>query len=344
MSDMTETGTNEAGGRKISQWNLILIGLLILQSLVIGWTYYWESDGGTVEVGPLFGELTTDDVDSLTIAGIDDDEALQLTRVDDGWAVASRDDFPANGEKIDGVVEKLLAMDSNRLVTKTSASHKRLQVAEDTFASRVMVTADGDEQTLYVGSAPSAGATHIRLAGENETYLTGEIASWELGTQLSSWIDTSYLDVEQDNVTSFTLQNENGDFAFIREGDGWTLRGLLEGTIKASEVNSLLGRAANLRMAEPLGKTAQDAYGMDAPLATVVLNLDDGEGNAEEVVLTVGSKNAEGDNYVMKASTSDYYVNVSGFTGDGFVEKVQDDFLEEVEEVEEAVPSEGEGN
>jgi len=83
---------------------------------------------------------------------------------------------------------------------------------------------------------------------------------------------------------------------------------------------------------------------MDAPLATVVLNLDDGEGNAEEVVLTVGSKNAEGDNYVMKASTSDYYVNVSGFTGDGFVEKVQDDFLEEVEEVEEAVPSEGEGN
>jgi len=332
----TMTITNRAGRQPISLWNLILVGLLILQLLAIGLVYYWNSDGGTVEVGPLFGEVETDDVASLAITG-SDGEALQLARVDDGWAVGNRDDFPANGEKIDGIVDKLLAMDTNRLVTKTSASHKRLQVAADDFASQVTLNVAGEEQILYIGSAPSAGATHIRLDGTNETYLTSEIASWELGTQLSSWIDTSYMSLDQASVTSFTLQNENGDFAFVREGEsGWTLPGLLEGTVNGSEVDSLLGRVANLRMAEPLGKTALDGYGMDAPLATVTMNVEDAEGNAEEIVLTVGNRNEDGDNYVMKASTSDYYVNVAGFTGDGFVDKVQADFLEEIEAEEEA--------
>ncbi|MEM7534947.1 MAG: DUF4340 domain-containing protein [Chloroflexota bacterium] len=331
---------------KITPINVALVVLMLIQLGAIA-LLYWPSAEAT-ESSPLLGELSAEDINELVVTN-DSENSLRLVQTGSGWVLADRDNFPANPTKVEEIVDKLVAMETNRLVTQTDASHNRLQVAADSFAGKIDITIDGEKQTVYVGSAPSTGATHVRLDGESATYLTDGIAAWELNPQISSWIDTLYFETDRNTVTEFRLTNANGDFTFARENadSGWTQQGLLMGSLDDTEVNTLLGRVVNIRMREPLGKSAQPDYGMDAPLATVTLittntGSDGTEGASEAITIELGATDDEG-NYAMKSSGSEYYVSVAAFTGDALVEATQDGFLAEEEEpapTPEPVPTE----
>lgn len=338
----------------ISRTNTFLAALVILQ-LFLAAFMLWPRGGRVASGEPLLagfpasaaeGEIeAAPAVDGLSNLVLTDDTGafVTLERNGDEWVLGGTDGFPVNVENVSEVAEKLADINGDRLVTRTSSSHERLQVSPDDFVRKIDITTDEGVQTLYVGSSPASNATHVRLDGQDETYLAGDINSWELAATASNWIDTNYYQATANDVTEITLENENGTFTFTRpapaaEGSEdapereWSLFGLgLTEELNQSAITTLVSQSANLRMTTPLGKSAQPEYGIDSPQATVTLTFEPADGEKSTSTLTVGAQNDDLTDYVIKSSASDYYVQLSSVNAEQFINKSRTDFVTEIE-------------
>ena len=304
--------------------NQILAGILVFQ-IILSVFVFWPRSAATGTSEPLFPDLETGDIVALTLTDADDN-SIQVKKVGGDWVLPDADDYPAQVDKITPLLDKIVGLTTSRLVTRTDASHKRLQVSPDDFMRRIdFETADGTKRTLYLGSSPQYGATHFRVEGQSETYLTSELSVWEAKADAASWVDTTYLSVPQDDVTKMTLENANGTFTFMKDDEGtWTMGGLAaDETLDEAKATSLIGQAATVNMIQPLGKEEQAAYGMDEPNAMVTLETSD-----KTITLRVGAKEPDANRYTVISSESPYYVRVYEYSVKDFVEKTREDFLQ----------------
>jgi hypothetical protein len=311
----------------MSLFNLILLALLVVQAVIIA-VIYWPRGEAVTPGGSLLKGVTAADVTAIVIASNAGDE-LRLERGADGWTLAGTDGFPANGQKVDEVLGKLISINADRLVTRTEGSHSRLQVAEDQFDRRITLTTGAGDRVLYLGSSAGAGATHVRQGDAPETYLTGAIAGWELDTQPSGWVDTQYVKLTPEDISKLVLSNANGTFTFTRGEDGqWSTTDLAEGEqLGVASVDALANRVANIALTRPLGKNEQPEYGLAQPQATVVVTVRDDAGMETAHTLLLGAKDADNADYYFKSSDSPYYVTIASFTGDDLVNKQRSEFI-----------------
>jgi hypothetical protein len=309
----------------MSRLNQILSVILVVQIALVGLVFFWPQPAAEAGGGPLISDFSASDVTGLTVND-NEDNRITLAKNGSEWVLPEADDFPADSEKITPILEKIAGIDTNRLVTETEASHKRLQVASDDFNRRVELTmAGGAQHELYVGSSAGAGATHVRIDDQTNVYLTAELSAFDVNAQAASWIDTLYFTVPQTATVALTLENANGTFEFEKENDTWTLKDLAEGeTLNESNVTQLVNSASSVRMTEPIGKEEETSFGLDQPQAILTLTTAD-----ETYTLQVGAQDETDNSYVLKASNSPYYVRVAQFTGDSFVNKTRDDFLQQ---------------
>jgi hypothetical protein len=319
----------------MTRLNQVLIGVLIAQLIVAAVVLLPRTLSSQAEAGALLPDLDADQVVSLTITS-GEGEALTLAKEDGAWVLASAGAYPTVEGSVDALLEKVGAVQTNRLVTETPGSHKRLQVAGDEFQRLVEVeTGDGSTYRFYIGSSPSFGATHVRLEGENEVYLTSALSAQDAGTRATDWVETTYVDLPRDELTALTLQNEQGTFEFLKEGETWTMAGLAAGEIlNDNAVQTLLSRATNITLQRPLGIEEEASYGLGDPSAVVTL-----EAAGETHTLRVGTQDMEDRSYVLAWSGSPFYVRVSEFSVRDFVEKTRGDLLQQPTPEPEPTPS-----
>ena len=304
--------------------HLILAGILVIQ-IALSAVVFWPKAAASAGREPIFPDLEAGDIVALTITDADGN-AVALRQAGEDWVLPDADDYPAEANKITPFREKIVGLTTGRLVTRTDASHKRLQVHPNDFVRRIdFETADGTTRTLYLGSAPSYGTIHFRVDGQSEVYLASDITTYDTNATVSSWVNTTYLSIAQDDVTAMTLENGNGTFTFARGGEGtWMMDGLAaDETLNEAQVNAVLRRGAFVTMVEPLGKTEQPAYGMDVPSAVVTL-----ETAEKTVTLRVGARDSEDNSYVVISSESPYYARIAEFGARELVEFTRDDFLQ----------------
>ena len=303
----------------------ILSGFVVLQVALVA-VLFWPRGMAVTAPQPLIANLNAADIQRVAIND-DTGASIEFVRQGDDWVLPTADDFPANGERLTEIVGKLAAIQTSRLIAQTAASHKRLQVADDDFLRRINLTrSDGTVETLFVGSSPNAQGTHVRRSGEEETYLTGAVQSWEVGTLMSSWIDTAYVTLAQEDVNRVVVENGNGRLEFARVSESeWELAEMGEGNVfNQTAFTTILNRLTNLSMNAPLGKVAQAGYGLNAPQATVTILTND-----DTFTLTIGAKDEATDSYTAKWSASEYYVSVSSFSVEQLTTAIPTDFIQQ---------------
>jgi hypothetical protein len=301
----------------------ILVVVLAIQ-VILSVVVYWPNPSATAGGEPLFPDLKADDIVALTVVD-DQGNRIALQKTDDHWIVADTDGYPAAENKITPTLEKIAALNTGRLVTRTAASHQRLQVAADNFLRRIdFETTDGSSYTIYLGSAPHYAATHFRLDGQDETYWTSELAAYTTNATSDRWIDTIYFSLDEDNLVQVTLENAHGAYGFVRDEEGkWTLVGLAaEEELANRQINTVIETAARVNLVEPVGREEDASYGLDDPTAVVTM-----ETITQTVTLKVGAKNPS-NRYFVKVSESPYYVLVAEHIVEAFIENTRDDFLQ----------------
>ena len=113
------------------------------------------------------------------------------------------------------------------LVAETKASHARLKVASDDFERLIELdTAEGDRHRFYLGTSPRTGSGHVRAVGQDRVYLAPALSVAVAPVHAGFWVDSAYVKVNADQVTSFTLDNSQGMFYLEKDDEqGWVVAG-----------------------------------------------------------------------------------------------------------------------
>ncbi len=318
----------------MSKLNRILAAILLFQAALVVYVYWPKPQASAGEPKPLFADLEKGRITSLTLFSepvSKGGKSLELIKNGESWTIPSKDNYPADNDRVNGLLDKIASLNTKILVAKTKSSHRRLKVAEDEYNRMVeMRYVSGDEpKRLYLGSSPAYRKVHIRNGIQNEVYLTKDIAAWEVGAEVATWMNHKYLDLQADNVSAITIENSHGRLEFEKSGDGsWTLNSLKDDEkINQSSWKTLLGKALSIRMMEPLGRQEQKSYAMEKPSVSIVIKTSDGS----DITLKAGAKDEEKNSYVVKSSESPFYVRVSGYTIEDLISARKDNLLEVVD-------------
>lgn len=309
--------------------NLFLTGLLILQ-LLTGVVVFWPRHTAVGKEGAsLFPGVEAGHIAKLTIHD-NQGKSITLAQTAQGWVLPDAGDYPCQQDKVASLLAKIAGLKANRLVTQTTASHKRLKVAEGEYERLIeFVLDDGVLHRLYVGASLAYLTTHVRADSQKEVYLTSDLSATEAGVEATAWVDRNYLSVPQDQIVAITLENANGRLEFKKQGESWTLADLAaDETLKQGTVQSLANRVAIITLLQPLGKEKKAGYGMDQPAAVVTLQTHSDEAGDKSYTLWVGARDPADNSYIVKSSESEYYVKVGQYVVSDLVEKKRDSFLE----------------
>jgi hypothetical protein len=308
----------------MNRTNQILLGILVAQLLLVA-VIFWPRPAASSANQPLLPDFKAADISKLTLSD-GEGNRVALAKKGDTWVLPEADDYPADSSKITPLLEKIAKVKTNRLVTETEGSQARLKVAKDSFNSLIETEqTGGPAYQLYVGSSAGAAATHVRAGDQPQVFLTGELTSFDVPGQAASWIDPLYFTLPQTATIALTLENQNGVFEFVKEGETWTMKGLAaDEMFNENNFSTLLGQATGVRMAGPIGKTEEDWFALDKPQAKLTLTTQDGE----TYTLRVGGQDAADKSYVFNASNSPYYVRLAEFTAQAFTEKTRPDFIQ----------------
>ena len=140
--------------------NRILASILILQ-IILSVVVFWPRPVATGASEPLFPGLEADDIVALTIAD-GEGKSITLARLPSpevgrgaggegrgDWVLPDADDYPAQADKITPLLDKIVGLTTARLVTRTDASHKRLQVAPNDGSTWIRGVNSGIRANLW---------------------------------------------------------------------------------------------------------------------------------------------------------------------------------------------------
>ena len=169
-------------------WNKnTLIAALAIQVAIVAALIAVRS-GGTVEPEP-FLEFDAAAVDALSVSG--DQGEVALAKQDDAWQLP--DGLPADGAKVDDVIEKLADAAGGWPVATSASVHERFELTEESHQRRVKLSAGGDTVAdIYLGTSPGYRKTHARRADDDNIYAI-TFSNYEAGMKDADWLDKSLL-------------------------------------------------------------------------------------------------------------------------------------------------------
>lgn len=324
MSAVRPAGTAR-GGRRGNLW---LAALAVVQLGVLALVMLTVVRPPAPSSGPLLGKtVTVADIEAFTVTG-HDGTAVTVKRDGVNWVLPDQGGFPAQTSRVEGFLEQLTALQKSGLVATTKDAYKRLQVTPDDYQRQVALTLKGGKtETLFIGSEPSYGSTHVRVASDKGVYVTHTMHASDARTDAAGYVDTTALKLDPAHVTRVAVTNAQGDLVFTRSGSSWSLQGLPSGRrLDSGAVTSLVGSLSDVQLDEPLGKKVEPAYGFAKPLAVVTLTTVTPAPLTKTTTITVGAKDKDGF-YPIRISGSPYIVRVSSSSLGDVIAKKPADFL-----------------
>ena len=257
-----------------SHW--ILTALLVLQLLLILLLRSPFSDAATGSGGARDLLPTLENLNATKIALSGDEQSVELVRQDDQWRIDALGGFPADGDKVDKLLEDLEGLRVRVPVVTSDRYHDTLQIADDDNSGRVRVWGaeggDAPEIDLVLGSSPTYRVLHVRHADEDAVFETRGFSAADARPDSAAWIRTSIVEATPEELTALTLENESGRIELLRDATGWTLVGVPDGKqLDPTKVDSLLRTATGLRFASAVGPLDETAHGFGSPSMTLTL-------------------------------------------------------------------------
>lgn len=307
----------------MSKRNIALFFLLLLQVVIIGYVYRpgQETVKPTIK---FFEGIAPDQVTGLTIVE-EGSQSIRLNKEQQNWVISSKEDIPAEQDKMPTLIEKLTNLQSSRLVTKTKSSHDRLKVGKDFNKKIIMHIKNSDDKILYLGTAPSYKTLHVRADEDNRVYLVKDFSSWEMPVEASAWWKSRYVDIETENLEELSLTNSHGNFTLQKDSERkWQLIGAkAEDTINETTLLDFIDALNRISVTEYLGKEEKKEYGLNKPSAELEI-----KSPQESIRIVIGSEDKESGNYVVKSSASPFYVRVSKYSVAPVIDQKAEDFFE----------------
>ncbi|MCF7992990.1 MAG: DUF4340 domain-containing protein [Thiohalocapsa sp.] len=308
-----------------------LLGVQLLLAAVAG-------SGGGMEPAAVDAPLLAfepEDITALEITDAEGAETVLLSRAGDGWVLSALGDFPADGDKVDTLLQSLAELNRPLPAATSADARARFKVADDDFERRLTLRAGNkDVASLIAGDSPGFRRLFARIDGGDAIYDL-KLALFDLSNAAGDWMQRDRLQIDQQRITGIAA----GDWSLTKDGENWTL----DGSDKAPDadmVDQAVQAVAFLGYDSVLGTEDKPEYGQSEPVLRVDVTLDGGETRVYSISRQMagdasGSDSGEGAaegaaTYVLKSDDSPYYFALQAYMLDGLLDLDRAKLLGEV--------------
>jgi len=290
----------------MSRINKILIGALVAQIALIVVVRMGSGRSHIAPLTSLIDGFSAGDVSSVSISGSGKDaKSVTLTRKADGWVLSSHFDYPADGDKVDQLLDKIAGARARTPVTRSAARHRQLKVAADEFDRKIELGGTGT--TVFLGAPVGARKTAVRLDGHDEVMAVGGLSPSSARVDPAGWIDTQYFHVDEAQISRVSIVGEHGEVALVRDGEdfhpsaqGQPIVAPKGKQLDMATVKAWVRQAATIRAREP----ADPAKAPSKPAVTVTIEMKAPEPDAGAADAGM-SVSTTGDVYVLELAPVD---------------------------------------
>jgi hypothetical protein len=289
----------------MKRFTLVLTGLLAVQiALASVLLFSGPNDEAFKAEEPLLA-FEKEKVDQIAI-----DEtggsSVTLKKVDGKWLIPGMAKFPADQQRVAGLLDKLAGLKKGWPVATTSEAAERFKVTEANHVRQIVLKSGEDEAgTMLIGTSPTYRQANVRAADGNEIYGV-TIAAHDAGARGEDWMDRNVLNVAQDKIASIAL----GDVTLERKGGKFQLAGLgPEEKVKQVEIPPIVSAVASPSFDAVQGK-GEAALAKLAP-ADIEVTVKRTEG---EPIVYKYKKEEGGGAYLFASSAQPYLFRVSEAT------------------------------
>ena len=236
----------------------------------------------------IFPNLVKDVEGLRTVAIRHGGDSISLDWDGKGWHVRERGNYPADAEKVTGLIIGLAQMSKVEGKTKQEDRYARLEVedpqAKDAKSRQVaLIDVNGKEiASLIIGKKQpglgnKSGGTYVRLAGDPQVWLVnGEVTA---ETTLGDWLKKDIADIKEPMVSRVTVTHPNGEKIIVSRAPGaqnFSVENLPKGTQPASfYIADDYGRLLTSMSLEDVAPVADKPFPKDKTITAVV---DGGDG------------------------------------------------------------------
>lgn len=239
----------------------IVLGVQLLLVAV----FWWPRDPAA-GIRPVFdvgrADIERVEIETRPAAGAEP-SPLVLVRDDDRWKLASAADYPADPEKVEQLIDSLVALHAGSAIATRAASHSALNVADDNYGRRIRVAAGGETSEWLMGAATSR-SVNLRRADGDDVHLATGAGEWSFRDDARSYYDLTFIDADVETFGAVAVHNEHGELRFEKQEGGWRLADATDDETSVPEIiGDFLGEVARVRMTAPESASPEPAHGLE---------------------------------------------------------------------------------
>jgi len=236
-------------------FNKTTLGFALAVQVVLIGALLAARSGAVAEPEP-FLSFDVGTIDALSVSN--DEGTVDLAKTGDAWQLP--EGLPADGSKVERVLESLSDAAGGWPVASKASTAERFEVAEDNHQRHVTLkTGDETLADFYLGTSPGYRKAHARHADDDDIYAI-TFSNYEAGVKESDWLDKSLLRPDGaltgvERVDAFALTKADDgvwasrDGAELDQGKAETFAGRFSGLSVIGVSDAALPDAAKMTFA-----------------------------------------------------------------------------------------------
>ncbi len=260
---------------------LILLGILVVLVVIVGLVenpFAKSEYAKKVEAAtPLFPNFNKESVTKIEITA--SAETTTLVKENNQWLVASMENYPADAEGVEDVLDKVTELKTTGLVSSNPEKQAQFEVDSSGARAKLLDASGNVRAHLFLGkNTPGYLSSYVRAADSNNVYVgKGNLkATFDKGTR--TWKDRTIFSFNKGDVTHLTIKSEGEEIELEMGADSeWQMTKPEAFAAKQTELDSLLDSLSALDtddFAAEVGNLSE--YELDAPKSSVMAKLNDG--------------------------------------------------------------------
>ena len=206
----------------ITKVHQTLIGLLVVQVALAVVLFARGGEPAVLKEQPLLPGFDAAKVTRVQVTA-SDAAPIDLVKQGSGWVLASSFGYPADASKVDALLAPIAKLAASEPIATQAARHKQLDVADDKFQRRIVISAGGKDTTLFVGAPAGLRRNALRLGGSDDVYAVAGLSPYSAPSAPHLWVDQHYVSLPKDQIAKVSVKRPDATLEFTHADDGkWT--------------------------------------------------------------------------------------------------------------------------
>jgi Domain of unknown function (DUF4340) len=192
----------------LTRFHKVLLGALVVQLILVVIVLTRSDDNAALKERALLPGFDVAKVTRVQVFANGEAKAIDLVKRDASWVLASSFDYPVDPAKVTDLLTPLAKVSAAAPLATQAGRHKQLRVADGDFERKLIITRDGKDLTVFIGSSAGIRRAAFRIGGDDKVYAVTGISATTAGNEPRLWVDPSYVKIPRDEIAKLVVQRD----------------------------------------------------------------------------------------------------------------------------------------